>query len=220
MVAAAGILASLAGVAAIAVPAVASVTTAISIGCLPVVVGITMAVHAMWHRPVLRGQEALLSLVAGLYLLALPLHGTVTLTFVLAAWFLASGVLRTAIAVRWRGAPGVGFQVTGGVLSAVLGVLIAASLPSSAAWALGPLVGVDLIFRGARAGRSTTADGTGDRAAMGADLSTLRCLLLGHGFGSRAARYKHYEIERAAAHVHAMLDTLMKVMSEPSGQRG
>jgi uncharacterized membrane protein HdeD (DUF308 family) len=38
--------------------------------------------------------------------------------------------------------------VLGGVLSLVLGLLIAEQLPESAAWALGLLVGIDLIFSG------------------------------------------------------------------------
>ncbi|MGZ4250669.1 MAG: hypothetical protein ACXVUE_20495 [Solirubrobacteraceae bacterium] len=37
-----------------------------------------------------------------------------------------------------------------GVLLIVLGFLIADSLPSSAAWAIGLLVGIDLIFWGVR----------------------------------------------------------------------
>ena len=36
----------------------------------------------------------------------------------------------------------------GGVLSIVLGSLIWADLPSSAAWAIGLLVGIDLVFTG------------------------------------------------------------------------
>jgi uncharacterized membrane protein HdeD (DUF308 family) len=39
----------------------------------------------------------------------------------------------------------------GGILSVILGILIAASLPSSAAWAIGLLVGINLLFWGARA---------------------------------------------------------------------
>jgi uncharacterized membrane protein HdeD (DUF308 family) len=61
--------------------------------------------------------------IAGIYILAFPLSGTVTLTFVLAA----------------------------GALSVILGFLIAVELPSSAAWAIGLLVGINLIFWGARA---------------------------------------------------------------------
>jgi uncharacterized membrane protein HdeD (DUF308 family) len=148
---AAGILAILAGVVAIAVPALASVTAAIFIGWLLVFAGVTMAIHAVSQRSLLRGLEALLSLIAGLYVVVFPLHGTVTLTFVLAVWFFATGVLSLTIAARWWGAPGAWMQAVGGVLSIVLGFLIAASLPSSAAWALGLLVGIDLIFWGMHA---------------------------------------------------------------------
>jgi uncharacterized membrane protein HdeD (DUF308 family) len=39
----------------------------------------------------------------------------------------------------------------GGGLSVILGFLIAASLPSSATWAIGLLVGINLVFWGVRA---------------------------------------------------------------------
>ena len=38
--------------------------------------------------------------------------------------------------------------VLGGVLSLLLGLLIALQLPESAAWALGLIVGIDLVFAG------------------------------------------------------------------------
>lgn len=104
----------------------------------------------MSNRLLLTGLEALLSLVAGLYILVAPLSGTVTLTFVLAVWFFATGVLSLTLAVQWRGVPGAWMQAGSGVLSIVLGFLIAASLPSSAAWAIGLLVGINLIFWGVR----------------------------------------------------------------------
>lgn len=89
--------------------------------------------------------------MAGFYLLVFPLHGTVTLTFVLAIWFFARGILTLMYAMRWRGIPGTCIYALRGILSVTLGFLIAASLPSSATWAIGLLVGVDLIFWGVRA---------------------------------------------------------------------
>jgi uncharacterized membrane protein HdeD (DUF308 family) len=147
----AAVLALIAGAVAIAVPIVASVTTAIFIGWLLLAAGITMAIHAVTQRSLPRGLEAVLSFGAGLYLLVSPLSGTVTLTFVLAVWFFASGVLSLSVAAQWRGLPGASMHAVGGALSIVLGFLIAASLPSSAAWAIGLLVGVNLIFWGVRA---------------------------------------------------------------------
>jgi uncharacterized membrane protein HdeD (DUF308 family) len=144
-------LALLGGLVAIAVPIVASVTIAVFIGWVLLFGGITAAVHAVSHRAPLRGLEALITLAAGLYLLVFPLSGTVTLTFVLAVWLFASGLLSIAAAMQRAAAEGRAMALLGGGVSILLGVLIAVELPSSAAWAIGLLVGVNLLFWSVRA---------------------------------------------------------------------
>ncbi|HEV7584288.1 MAG TPA: DUF308 domain-containing protein [Solirubrobacteraceae bacterium] len=147
----AGVLALFIGAAAVAVPLIASVAITLFIGWVLVVAGVVAGVHAISHRASLRGLDAALTLVAGLYLLIFPLSGTVSLTFVLAVWFCASGVLSLVAAIRRRDAPDMAMTAFGGVISLILGVLIAVNLPSSAAWAIGLLVGINLIFWGVRA---------------------------------------------------------------------
>jgi uncharacterized membrane protein HdeD (DUF308 family) len=148
---AAGVLALITGIVAIAVPVLASVATAILIGWVLVVAGVAMTARVVSHRSLLRGLEAVVTLIAGLYLLVFPLSGTVTLTFVLAVWFFASGVLKLTHAFsRGSGAESWAAGLAG-VLSIILGFLVAAGLPSSAAWALGLVVGIDLLFWGVRA---------------------------------------------------------------------
>jgi uncharacterized membrane protein HdeD (DUF308 family) len=146
-------LALSAGAVSIVIPAVTSVTMTIFIGWLLMFAGATAAIDAFSSRSGWRGLEALLAFVAGLYLLVLPLSGTVTLTFVLAVWLFANGVSSLAVglggAESWGGARLM--AVLGGVLSMLLGVLIAVELPSSAAWAIGLLVGVNLLFWSVRA---------------------------------------------------------------------
>jgi uncharacterized membrane protein HdeD (DUF308 family) len=147
----AGVIALVAGLAAIAVPIVASVAIAIFVGWVLLVAGIPMAAHAIARRSLMLGMEAILTLVAGLYLLVFPLSGTVTLAFVLSVWLFANGFLSLSTAAELRGAPEAWMIGAGGVLSVILGFLIAASLPSSGAWAIGLLVGINLIFWGVRA---------------------------------------------------------------------
>ena len=147
----AGILAVIAGVAAIAVPIVASVTIALFIGWVLVFAGVTMTVHAVSDRAVMRGLQGLVTLIVGLYIIIFPLNGTVSLTFALAVWFFASGVMHLLHPWRWQEGPEVWLSALAGALSIVLGFLIAAGLPSSAGWAIGLLVGIDLIFFGIRA---------------------------------------------------------------------
>jgi uncharacterized membrane protein HdeD (DUF308 family) len=148
----AGILALLLGVVAIVVPAVASVATAIFIGWILVIAGGFEAVDAfaVRHRGrmAMRLVLALLTFAAGIYLLVAPLSGVFTLTVMLVIWFFAAGTARLVIGLAELGAPGAWMVALNGVLTLVLGILIAARLPSSADWAIGLLVGVDLLFWG------------------------------------------------------------------------
>jgi len=148
---AAGALALIVGIVAVVVPLIASVAITLFVGWVLVVAGVLAAIHAVSHRSVLRAIDAALALIAGLYLLIFPLSGTVSLTFILAVWFCASGALSLTAAVRRRDAPDMAMTAFGGALSIILGVLIAVNLPSSAGWAIGLLVGINLIFWGVRA---------------------------------------------------------------------
>src|SRR5918992_2293434 len=148
----AGVLSLIGGIVAIALPNIASVATAIFIGWLLVFASAMYVVDAFstrdWRRRALWLVMAVLTFIAGLYLLVAPLDGTFTLTVVLVIWFVAIGVARIVIAIADRDTPGAGWLGLSGVLSFVLGLLIALELPDSAAWAIGLLVGVDLIFSG------------------------------------------------------------------------
>jgi uncharacterized membrane protein HdeD (DUF308 family) len=150
-----GILALIAGVAAIAVPIAATVTMTIFIGWILMFFGVVSLFHAFSPgtpaMKTLRMLNAVLAILVGLYLVVLPLTGSITLTFLLAVWFFGTGVLMTANAVRHRGQPGWGWTLANGVISIILGVMLVADLPSTSAWAIGLLVGINLLFWGARA---------------------------------------------------------------------
>jgi uncharacterized membrane protein HdeD (DUF308 family) len=133
------------------VPVIASVTTTIFVGWILVAGAISMGIQAISHRAPVRGLEALLAFAAGFYVLVFPLSGTVTLTFVLAVWFFASGVLSISLAFQLGRGPAGWMHAISGLLAVILGFLVAASLPSSAGWAIGLLIGVNLIFWGVRA---------------------------------------------------------------------
>jgi uncharacterized membrane protein HdeD (DUF308 family) len=150
-----GVLSVVAGVLALLVPIVASVATAIFIGWVLAFAGIVMGVDAHQRRsaasPTLHYLNAALTTLVGLYLLIFPLSGTVTLTFMLAVWFFGIGMIELLAAFRARGVSGNWVLALNGAVSTVLGVLIAVDLPSSAAWAIGLLVAINLVFWGVRA---------------------------------------------------------------------
>jgi uncharacterized membrane protein HdeD (DUF308 family) len=147
-----GLLAVVLGAIAIIVPPVASVATSILVGWLLVfasafVLTSAFQEHGFW--PIAgRVLLAALYVFAGVWLLVAPLEGTITLTVVLVAWFFVDGAFRLAAALMRPGLPGRGWIAAGGALSILLGVLIWIDFPSSAAWAIGLLVGINLLFYG------------------------------------------------------------------------
>ena len=148
-----GVVGLIAGIVSVAVPVIASVTISIFIGWLLIAAGGVMISHAVGRRPVrvtLRVIEGIATLLIGAYIVIFPLTGTISLTFALAVWLFASGVLQVAAAVRETGLPGRGVTAFSGAVSVLLGILIAVSWPSSSAWAIGLLVGIDLVFWGIR----------------------------------------------------------------------
>jgi uncharacterized membrane protein HdeD (DUF308 family) len=134
-----GILSVVLGAIAIILPlvgAVAYVAEAISRGTTG---------HRIWSAIV-----AVVYVIAGVWILINPIEGTITLTIVLIVFFLAMGVMRViaGIGMRRAGEPNSGWIIVNGVLSVAIALLVWADFPSSAAWAIGLLVGIQLLFDG------------------------------------------------------------------------
>jgi uncharacterized membrane protein HdeD (DUF308 family) len=150
-----GALALIAGVLCVLIPVLASVAITLFIGWFLVGMSAVMAADAiqMRSRPhlALRLLTAALTFIAGLLLVVAPHSGMLTLTFLLSCWFFATGLVYIVSWWQTRGAPGAGLILFNGIVSLVLGFLIAFDLPSSADWAIGLLVGVNLVLWGVRA---------------------------------------------------------------------
>lgn len=105
---------------------------------------------------------AALSLAVGVQLLWHPVEGTVTLTLVLIAFFIAEGIFQIAAAVRYRDAfpDSWGWMLMSGIADLILAWLMISGWPGTAIWALGLIAGVNLMTSGlaitmaALAGRS------------------------------------------------------------------
>jgi uncharacterized membrane protein HdeD (DUF308 family) len=147
-----GVIAILIGCVAIIVPEVASVGTAIFIGWILVIAGAFLVAGAFMAHSIgsviLRLIWALLTVIVGLWLIVEPHNGTLTLTLVLGIYFLFMGLTRIAVAFAARGQEGAGLVALSGVAGLLVGILVLAKFPSSADWAIGLLVGIDLIFAG------------------------------------------------------------------------
>ena len=164
-----GLLLIVAGVAAIAFPLLSTIATKIALGWIFLVAGVVLVVHAFsikgWRGFILGLLVGALYVVAGGWLAFFPFTGIITLTLLLAALFLAEGVLEVMMAMRVRPHQGWGWLLLSGLVAIAVGVMIAAGLPSSAVWAIGLLTGINLLSSGvsfvvlALAGRRTGQGG-------------------------------------------------------------
>ncbi|MBJ7247606.1 MAG: DUF308 domain-containing protein [Thermoleophilia bacterium] len=149
----AGIISTVLGAIAIILPPLASVTITYLVGILLLIGAVAYVAEAIsrgstGHR-IWSGVLAVLYVVAGVWLIINPVSGTITLTWILAIFFLLIGVLRLIAGIASRGkVPNAGWTIVNGVLSIVIAVLVIGDLPSSAAWAIGLLVGIQLLFDG------------------------------------------------------------------------
>jgi len=72
-----------------------------------------------------------------------------SLTLVVAAIFFVEGVIETIVFFEFRALPGSGWILFDGLLTLVLAYLIWRPWPSSSSWAIGILLGINLIVSGA-----------------------------------------------------------------------
>jgi uncharacterized membrane protein HdeD (DUF308 family) len=147
-----GILFIVLGVAALAFPFVTTIAAKIILGWLFLIGGIIQIVHAFstraWSEFFLDLLIGVLYVVAGAWLAFFPLTGIITLTLFLAFMFIVEGFLEAGIAFRIRPHSGWGWMLLSGIVAVAVGVLLIANLPSSATWAIGLLVGINLIMSG------------------------------------------------------------------------
>lgn len=87
-------------------------------------------------------------LVAGVYLLMHPKLSLVSLTLALAILFFMEGVFHLITYFQIRSAPGSGWLLFDAIVTLVLAVMIWRSWPASAVWALGTIVGINLLMSG------------------------------------------------------------------------
>jgi uncharacterized membrane protein HdeD (DUF308 family) len=150
-----GILLAILGLAAMIVPPLASLAVTIFLGWMFLVTGIAGLVVSYWAREMPGFWWSLISaalaVLAGGILLARPMQGVLTLTIVIGAYFLAEGVTtimyalehRKELSGRWS------WMLVAGLMDILIAFFVIAGLPGSAEWAIGLLVGINLLFGGA-----------------------------------------------------------------------
>ena len=139
------------GIAAIVRSVAATVASMIYFGWLLIFGSIFQFVAAFmvgnWAGFFLHVLVAIVFGVTGILLLTRPVISAEALTLLMSMFFLIAGLYQL-IASLWAHLPGWGWQALSGVVTATLGVLVAAGWPVSGLWVIGLFVGIDLVFFG------------------------------------------------------------------------
>lgn len=146
-----GIVFLIGGVFAIAMPLVASLVVTTVVGIALAFVGIVEIVQAWsirsWGGFIWQLLMGLIVLIGGIVIWLFPIQGTLILTIVLAAIFLAKGITQLILGFQMRPQSGWGWVIFAGLVSLVIGVLMWIYFPASAIF-IGTLAGISLIFTG------------------------------------------------------------------------
>ena len=148
-----GIVMMVLGLLAIAVPEVATLAITIFIGWLFFIGGIFRTISVLQHRAMPGFAwsllTAVLAILLGLILILRPIAGVLTLTIWLIVFFIIEGIAAIFLAIEHRRhLPSWGWVLLSGLVDLLLAYLIWDGWPSSAAWAIGLLVGINMVFVG------------------------------------------------------------------------
>lgn len=150
-----GIVLVILGALAIIVPPIATIAVDFFIGWLFLISGVAglITTFGARHAPGFWWAllSALLAIAAGLVLLAWPVSGAISLTLLLIVFFFIEGIASIMYALEHKAelTGQWGWMMASGIIDLILGVIILLGLPGTAAWALGLLVGINMLFGGA-----------------------------------------------------------------------
>jgi len=149
-----GIVLVVLGLAAIIVPPIAGIAVTVMLGWMFLISGVAGLAMTFWAKASpgfwWSLASAVLGIGAGLVLLARPGQALLTLTLVIGAYFLAEGVAtimyalqhRKELSDRWS------WMAFSGLMDILIAFFIISGLPGSAEWAIGLLVGINLVIGG------------------------------------------------------------------------
>jgi uncharacterized membrane protein HdeD (DUF308 family) len=149
-----GIVLLILGAIAVGVPPVATVAVELLIGWLILLSGVLGLVMTFQTRgsPGFGWSllSAVLGIVVGIALVMWPLSGVLSLTVMLTVFLTLEGVasIMYALAHRRESSSRWELMLISGIVDLILAGLILAGLPATAAWAIGLIVGVNLLFGG------------------------------------------------------------------------
>lgn len=130
----------------------ATVVTVLWVGAMMIIAGIIEIIHSFkvrgWGRSLFLAVIGSLYVFGGFYTLLNPLHSSLIFTLVLGIVLIIAGVMRVSLSFQVRGTGQSGWVALSGLVTALLGLIILIHWPFSSLYALGIILGVNLIQSG------------------------------------------------------------------------
>ncbi|WP_413875928.1 HdeD family acid-resistance protein [Albidovulum sp.] len=147
-----GILLVLGGILAIVYPLISSISVVILLGWLLIISGIVQGISLLGARQVpyfwLQLISVILGVLIGFLFLRDPTQGLVTITLLLVVFFMIEGISKIVFALTIRPFPNWGWVLASGLIGIALSLILLVSLPVTATWLIGLMLGVELISIG------------------------------------------------------------------------
>jgi uncharacterized membrane protein HdeD (DUF308 family) len=147
-----GILLLITGILAIGAPFITGLAVTVSVGALLIVSGVGQCLLAFqagaFGRAVLILLFGVVTVIAGGYLVLQPVAGLASITLILAAYFVVTGIIAIFASLTLRPASGWGWMLANAIVTLLLGAMIWQQWPLSGTWAVGVLFGVQMMMSG------------------------------------------------------------------------
>ncbi len=149
-----GIILIILGLIAISVAAITTIISVILVGVLLLIAGVATIIDAFqtWHSRagylILHLVMGLLYIAAGIALLRDPLIGAVTMTLLLAIFYVILGIFRIITSLVFRVTAYWGWRLFSGIVTLLLGIFILSQWPAYSLFVIGLIVGIELLFNG------------------------------------------------------------------------
>jgi uncharacterized membrane protein HdeD (DUF308 family) len=143
----------LGGILALVYPAMASFAAVFLLGCVLIGSGVVQGISLIDARQVphfwLQLVSVVLSVIVGVLLIRHRAAGLLVLTLLLLVYFMVEGISKVIFSLTIRPFPNWGWVLASGIVTILIAFYLWASLPVTAIWLLGLLLGIQLICEGA-----------------------------------------------------------------------
>ncbi len=147
-----GMLLIVGGILAIIYPLVSSVAVVVLLGWLLILSGIVQGISLIGARQVphfwLQLVSVILGVLIGFLFLRDPLQGLVTVTLLLIVFFMIEGISKIVFALTIRPLRNWHWMLASGLVGILLSLILWASMPLTAGWLIGLLLGIELVSIG------------------------------------------------------------------------